>query len=317
MLSPTISDIAVIGAGVIGRSWAQVFIRAGCNTAIFDPDAAQLSHTLDWIREDLELNCREGSLDKPTLQARLHRLVAHKDLPNALAKAGYVQESGPEQMSAKKAIFAELDRHAKPGALLCSSTSGLNMTEIVAGLPGARRCVIAHPVNPPHIIPLVEVVPGKDTDPAVIPVVREFLESVGQMPVTLRALVPGFLLNRLQAAVFREAIHLVETGVADLQDVERVVSEGLGLRWALLGPFGVGDANADGGLGENFQRYRQTFLSLMNDLGPASKLPADLVEKLTNEMSQLNGATDRADIRRWRDRMVRKIRALKEADPHP
>lgn len=314
---PNISEIAVIGAGVIGRSWAQVFIRAGCHTALYDSDPTRTKETLEWIRNDLEMDCLDGAIDRRESESRLGRLTRHSDLSEALARAQYVQECGPEQLEKKKAIFTDLDRFANPEAILCSSTSGLSMTEIAAGLRGARRCLVAHPVNPPHIIALVELVPGKQTDPAVVSAVRHFLSSLGQVPVTLRFHVPGFLLNRLQAAMLREAIHLVETGVADLEDIEAVVSEGVGLRWALLGPFGVADSNADGGLRENFGRYRQTFLDLMNDLGPASTLPPGLVEKLSDAMNDMIGGTERARIRRWRDRMVRKIRALKAADPHP
>jgi 3-hydroxyacyl-CoA dehydrogenase len=164
---------------------------------------------------------------------------------------------------------------------------------------------------------VVELVPGKETDPAIISAVGNFLSSIGQIPVTLRFHVPGFLLNRLQAAILREAIYLVESGVADLEDIESVVSEGIGLRWALLGPFGVSNSNADAGLRENFGRFRQMILELMNDLGPASTLSPSLVEKLSDAMDKKIGGTERAKIRRWRDRMVRKVRALKAADPHP
>jgi|SRR5215472_324419 len=316
-VSPTISDVAIVGAGVIGRSWAQVFVRAGCHTALFDTDPGQLKRAVLWIEKDLETDCVEGVIDQHESEARLARLTPCTDLREALGEALYVQESGPEETGAKKQIFSDLDHYAKPEAILCSSTSGLRMTELAAGLACAGRSMVAHPVNPPHIIPVVELVPGLDTDAAIVLKCREFLSSVGQMPVLLHSEVAGFLLNRLQAALFCEAIHLISTGRADLKDVETVVSEGLGLRWALLGPFGVASTNVEGGLPESLTRFRQTYLDLMNDLGPASTLPPDLVDSLSREMSQLEGATDRALIRTWRDRMVRKIQALKVADPHP
>ncbi|MGH9697903.1 MAG: 3-hydroxyacyl-CoA dehydrogenase NAD-binding domain-containing protein [Candidatus Acidiferrales bacterium] len=317
MPQPTISEVAIVGAGVIGRSWAQLFIRSGCHTALHDSDVARTKAALDWIRTDLEADCSDGLIDCRELESRLKRLSIHSELSEALRRAQYVQECGPERLELKKAIFADLDRHAGSQAILCSSTSGLSMTEIAAGLRGARRCLVAHPVNPPHIIPVVELVPGKETDPAILSTVRDFLSCLGQVPVTLRSHVPGFLLNRLQAAMFREAIHLVESGVAELKDVEAVVSEGVGLRWALLGPFGVADSNADGGLRGNFSNFRQTFLDLMNDLGPASKLPPAVVDEMSNAMTAMNGGVSPAEIRRWRDRLVRKIQALKAADPHP
>lgn len=317
MPQATISEIAVIGAGVIGRSWTQVFIRSGCHTALYDSDVARTQSALEWIRKDLEMDCSEGLIDRRESESRLKRLSLHTELSQALRQAHYVQECGPERLETKQAIFADLDRHARPEAILCSSTSGLSATDIAAGLCGARRCLIAHPVNPPHIIPVVELVPGKETDPAILSAVRDFLASLGQVPVTLRSHVPGFLLNRLQAAMFREAIHLVESGVTELRDIETVVSEGVGLRWALLGPFGVADSNADGGLRENFSRFRETFLDLINDLGPASKLLPAIVDETSNAMAAMNGGASSSEIRRWRDRMVRKIQALKAADPHP
>lgn len=317
MPQPTISEIAVIGAGVIGRSWTQVFIRSGCHAALYDTDVARTKAALEWIRKDLEMDCSDGLIACQESESRLKRLSIHTELSEVLRRAQYVQECGPERLEVKKAIFADLDRHARPEAILCSSTSGLSMTEIAAGLRGARRCLVAHPVNPPHIIPVVELVPGKETDRAILSTVRDFQKSLGQVPVTLHSHVPGFLLNRLQAAMFREAIHLVESGVADLKDIEAVVSEGVGLRWALLGPFGVADSNADGGLRENFSRFRQTFLDLMNDLGSVSKLPPAIVDEMSSAMTAMNAGASPAEIRRWRDRMVRKIKALKAADPHP
>lgn len=312
-----ISTVAIVGTGVIGRSWAQVFTGAGCRTHLYDSDPTQLRRAIEWINNDLEMDHEDGLITAKDLKTRLSLLVEHCSLATAVHDVGYVQECGPERMQEKKAIFAALDRLARPAVPFCSSTSGLSITEIASGLEGAARCIVAHPVNPPHVVPVVEIVPGKETDPSVISLVRDFLSSVGLMPVILRSEVRGFLLNRLQSAIFREAIHLVESGVAELKDIETVVSEGLGLRWALLGPFGVGDANTDGGLRENFARYRQTFLDLMNDLGPASSLPTVVVDQLSSAMEKLNGGVDRAKIRRWRDRMVRKIRALKAADPHP
>lgn len=312
-----ISKIAVIGTGVIGRSWAQVFIRSGCSVALYDNDSSQILKATDWIREDLETNIREGVLDRKEMQSRLERLSECSSLSEALAQAQYVQECGPEKMEMKKTLFSELDKIIGPETIVGSSTSGLSMTEIAAGLRSAARYLVVHPVNPPHIIPVVELVPGKETNPAIIALVRHFLSDLGQMPITLRFHVPGFLLNRLQAAILREAIYLVESGVAELEDIDSVVSEGIGLRWALMGPFGVANSNADGGLRENLSRFRETILELMSDLGPSSTLSPAVIDKLSDAMDRKVGTDKRPQVRRWRDRMVRKFQKLKTADPLP
>lgn len=300
---PAITTVAIVGTGVIGRSWIQVFARAGCRTRIYDPERAQVEKALKWLEEEAEPG--------------RDLVTAHRDLREALAGAGYVQESGPERIDVKKAIFAELDRVADPVAILASSSSALDMTEIAAGLPGARRAIVAHPVNPPHVIPVVEIVPGKETDPEVVKRTCAFLAGLGQKPVLLNFYIPGFLLNRMQVALVREALHLVQSGVAGVDAVDTVIREGLGLRWALLGPFGVADTGADGGIREYFMRFGDSFTDLVNRLGPTPFINEDLVQKLGQGTDAMMGTAPRAEIRRWRDRLIRRICRLKEEDPKP
>src|SRR5262249_49317709 len=151
------------------------------------------------------------------------RVSAHADLRETLAGAGYVQESGPEDLALKQSIYAQLDRLAEPDAILASSTSAMDITEIAAGLRGAAPCIVAQPANPPHVVPVVEVVPGKRTDAGVVQRTLQHLEALGQSPVLLHYYVPGFLLNRMQAALVREALSLVERGVADVAAVDAVI----------------------------------------------------------------------------------------------
>lgn len=315
MTALKISTIAVVGTGVIGRSWIQVFARAGCQTRIHDRDAAQVEKALAWVEQDLEEDRKAGLLSSEEAAARRSRVTAHRDLKEVVADAGYVQESGPERIELKKALYAELDRVSDPAAILGSSTSTLDMTEIASGLPGARRCIVVHPVNPPHVVPVVEVLPGKATEPEVVQQTCAFLKGVGQTPVRMNFYVPGFLLNRMQAALIKEAMNLVTSGVADVDGVDAVIRDGLGLRWALMGPFGVANTNADGGVRQYFTRYRDDYIELMNDLGPTPEFDAGSVEQMGKATDEMVGGLDRAEIRRWRDRMVRKIRALKKEDP--
>jgi len=315
--NPTIVEIAVVGTGVIGRSWIRVFARAGCRTHVYDPSPRQLENALTWLEEDLNLDVADGFINAKDAAEQRAKVTAHQDLSEALDGVGYVQESGPEQLDLKKDIFLHLDRTASIQAILGSSTSGLDMTEIAWGLPGAQRCIVTHPVNPPHVIPVVEVLGGKHTDPGVITRTREFLTSIGQKPVSLNSYVSGFLLNRMQAALVREAIQLVERGVADVAAVDTVICEGLGLRWALMGPFGVANTNADGGLREYFTRYREGYIEDMNDLAPTPCLDQEMIERLGRRTDAMFNSASRREIRRWRDRAVRKICSVKQSDPAP
>jgi 3-hydroxyacyl-CoA dehydrogenase len=292
-----------------------VFARAGYQTHLYDRDPAQVEKAVQWLAEDLELDRQAGLLSADQTTALRSRVTVHDELGEALAGAGYVQESGPEQLDLKQSLYAELDRAADPSTILGSSTSALDMTEIAAGLPGARRCIVAHPVNPPHVIPAVEVLPGKQTDPAVVERTCTFLASVGQKPVRMNFYVHGFLLNRMQAALIREAVHLAESGVAEVDAIDAVIRDGIGLRWALMGPFGCANTNADGGVREYFTRYRQAYLNLMNGLGPTPSFDPALIEQLGEATDAMVNNAPRAEIRRWRDKMVTKIRALKKENP--
>ena len=299
-------SVAVVGVGVIGRSWLRVFTRAGCETRAWDPNADALTRALSWHDE----------AEQPD-NSSAGRLLRCDALEEALDGVEYVQESGPESLEQKQRIYAELDRLASPDAILASSTSAMDMTDIARGLTGAWRCVVAHPVNPPHVVPVVEVLGGQQTRSVVVQQTAAFMRAVGQKPVVLNTFVPGFLLNRLQVALLREAISLVERGVADTAAIDAVVQHGLGLRWALLGPFGVANTNADGGIREYLERFAGSLDTLMRDLGDTPRLDRALVERIGEQTDADAAATPLAEIRRWRDRMVSDVVRLKRENPQP
>lgn len=311
---PAIDTVAVIGTGVVGRSWARVFVRAGCRARLYDGDPAQVARAVEWLDETLAAERELGFIGADEVGASRALVSAHGTIEGALAGAGYVQESGPELLAIKQELFAALDRAAAPDAILASSTSALDMTAIAGGLAGAHRCVVAHPVNPPHIIPAVEICPGRATAPETVERAAAFQASVGQTPVVLNFYLNGFLLNRMQAALWQEAIHLVESGAASVEAVDAVIRDGLGLRWALLGPYGVGNTNADGGLREYFRRYGGTLRGIMDELGPIPALDDAQIERLGRATDAMTGDLPREAILRWRDRQVRRINALKASD---
>ena len=316
MPKPSIRTVAVVGAGVIGRSWIQVFARAGVDVRVYDADPAQVKRALAWLRRDLKDLRDRKQIKKKAARARLERVTAAGTLEEALAGVGYVQESGPEQLDLKRSLYAELDRVAPREAILASSTSALDMSEIAKGLAGARRCVVAHPVNPPHVVPVVEVLGGTETDPKVIRRTIRFLRDLGQTPVLMYKYAKGFILNRMQAALVREAVDLVRSGVADVEAVDASIREGLGLRWALMGPFGVANTNADGGVEEYYARYGSAYESMWDDLNTQVKFDPGLIGELHRQTEIMTSASLDAQ-RNWRDRLVLAIRELKAANPLP
>jgi 3-hydroxyacyl-CoA dehydrogenase len=223
-----------------------------------------------------------------------------------------VQESIPEVLDLKQKLFRELDSIAAPNVILASSTSALDINLIAQGLSGVNRCVMAHPFNPPHLLPVVEVLGATQTDPAIVQQACNILAACGQMPVRMNRYVRGFLGNRIQAAVVREALHLVESGVADPIAVDAVIRDALALRWATIGNFGANHTNADSGIAEYFQRYGDAYREMMADLDSAPpRFTKDVLERIGRVVEQREDVPDTKALRRRRDVMLKKMAGLK------
>ncbi|MEV5595262.1 3-hydroxyacyl-CoA dehydrogenase NAD-binding domain-containing protein [Streptomyces sp. NPDC052496] len=228
-----VSTVAIVGAGTIGLSWAALFAAHGLRVTVTDPrpdlDEA-VAEALPMLAEGLP-----GS-DAEELRGRIR--TTH-DLAEAVADADLVQENGPENLEFKQRLFADIARHAPAGALLATSSSGIVATAIAAPLPDgtAARLLVAHPFNPPHLVPLVEIVPGERTSEEAVDAVTAFYRALGKTPVRLHKELPGFAANRLQGAILQEAMHLVLTGVLDAGEVDTVMKASLGGRYATVGPF--------------------------------------------------------------------------------
>ncbi|MGW4486882.1 3-hydroxyacyl-CoA dehydrogenase NAD-binding domain-containing protein [Amycolatopsis sp. NPDC004368] len=220
----------IVGGGVIGVSWAGPMAAHGLDVTVSDP-APGIEDTVQAGLEELKPALRELGL--PTDFA----VSFEPDLALAVVQADVVQENGPERLDLKHRIFSTIEDHAPAHALLLTSTSGLPATDIATALRQPERLVVGHPFNPPHLIPLVEVVPGERTSPENVARAVEFYESLGKKPIVLAKEVPGFVANRLQAAIFRECVHLVAEGVVTEQQLDEVVTSSLGQRWAVSGPF--------------------------------------------------------------------------------
>jgi len=245
--------VAIVGVGLIGRAWAAIFARAGWTVRLTDPHQQTLRAAIGLIRDELHALARHGLADD--LDGAAARLSIAANLEDAVAGVEFVQENGPENVEQKKIIFAELDRLAPPDALLVSSTSAITASRFTEMLPGRARCLVGHPVNPPHLIPLVELCGAPWTSPDAIDRARKTYREIGQVPVTINREINGFVLNRLQGALLAEAFRLVGEGYISAEDLDHTVKDGLGLRWSFLGPFETIELNAPGGIPDYCARY--------------------------------------------------------------
>lgn len=247
------NTVAIVGVGLIGRAWAAIFARAGWRVRVTDPHGPTLDNAPRLIRDELHALARHGLAADPDGAAA--RVAVAANLADAVQGASFVQENGPEKVEDKIALFAELDRLAASDAILASSTSAIVASRFTENLKGRARCLVGHPVNPPHLVPLVELCGAPWTAPQTIARAREVYRGIGQVPVTVNREINGFVLNRLQGALLAEAFRLVGEGYVSAEDLDHTVKDGLGLRWSFLGPFETIELNAPGGIPDYCARY--------------------------------------------------------------
>ncbi|HLX13576.1 MAG TPA: 3-hydroxyacyl-CoA dehydrogenase [Bradyrhizobium sp.] len=252
-MAGTERNVAIVGAGLIGRAWAAIFARAGWNVRLTDPHIPTLKAAPRLIRDELYALARHGLAGDP--DGAVARVSAAGNLEEAVRDAEFVQENGPEKVEDKSVIFAQLDKLAPRGALLVSSTSAISASRFTEALPGRERCLVGHPVNPPHLVPLVELCGAPWTSPEAIDRARTIFREIGQVPVTINREINGFVLNRLQGALLAETFRLVGEGYISTEDLDHTVKDGLGLRWSFLGPFETIELNAPGGIPDYCARY--------------------------------------------------------------
>jgi 3-hydroxyacyl-CoA dehydrogenase len=305
--------IACIGAGLIGRAWATVFASAGYAVRLYDVDAKAAKGACSLIKSELASLARHKLLRDPA--RALARITVEGDLAKAVSGAELVQESGPEDVAAKRALFAELDALAPPGAVLASSTSFIVASRYTEHLKGRRRCVVAHPVNPPHLVPIVELCPAPWTSKATVDRAEEIYARAGQVPIRIRKEKYGFVLNRLQAVLMAEAFRLVGEGVVSPQDLDKTIRDGLGLRWAFMGPFETIELNAPGGIPDYCARYAPSLSQLTGASDGPDPFGADNVDAVVKAWRGAQTSERIAALTRWRDRRLAALQAHKRAQP--
>lgn len=306
--------VAVVGTGVIGASWAAHFLGRGLDVIATDPAPGAEERLRADIAAHWPTITRLGLVDG----ASADRLRFTTDVAGAAAAADFVQENGPERPEVKEALFAILDAAARPDVVLASSSSGLLPSAIARGaVAHPERVLVGHPFHPPHLIPLVEVVPGERTGDAAVDRAMAFYTDVGKRPIRLRHELPGHVANRLQAALWREAYSLVDRGIATVADIDTAISQGPGLRWAVLGPFANQHLSGGaGGIAHVLEHLGPPTEAWWRDLGDP-KLTPELVAKLVDGVAAELGGIATEDLAARRDAVLHALLQAKSATDLP
>lgn len=312
-------SVAVVGTGEVGRGWAALCAAAGWPVSLFDIDARALREAPAAVARRVEVLVNLGRADRSVADAGIHELAARGSILQACADAEWVIEAGPEDLLTKQKILETIESVAKKVRVITSSARSLEPKDVAARCVGQHRCFIAHPQNPPELVPLVEIVAGPDADRSLVELLKGWLRALGRIPVEIKRSVPGNVADRIAAAVWREAIDLVLKGIVDVDDLDRAVSVGPALGWAAAGPhLTYALAAAEGGAHGFLQRLMQIFEPIWRELPTWSRLEPE-------DQRRLIAAIERAyekelgTIRPARDRRLAAIlRALEEArSPEP
>jgi L-gulonate 3-dehydrogenase len=301
--------IAVIGSGLIGRAWAMVFARAGHPVKLYDAAPGAADKALMLIREGLQ-ELKEFSLIAESPDQVAGRVSTATTLAEAVRDADYVQENTSENLEVKLEVYRQLDAAAPAHCILASSTSTIQTSRFSKDLEGRHRCIVAHPVNPPHIVPIVEISPAPWTSPDVVARTRALHEKVGQVAITVKKEVEGFILNRLQAALLLESWRLVKEDYVSVDDLDKCIKDGLGLRWSFMGPFETIDLNAPGGVPDYAKRYGAVLRGMMDNV-KADAWDDALVAKVDAERRRAMPQERHAEREAWRDRRLMALIAHK------
>ena len=280
------TQTAVIGAGVIGASWTALFLAAGKDVRAFDPSETARADVEDYVTRAWPTLKEIGLAE----DGRRGSLTFAETPEEAAAGADFVQENVPERIDIKLDLYRRIEPHLKPGCIVASSASGLMVKEMQAGWKDPSNFVLGHPFNPPHLIPLVEIIGNDRTSPGAVTAAERFYAEVGKTTIRVNKEVPGHVANRLQAALWREALYLVREGVASVEDVDRAVWAGPGLRWGAMGPHMLFNLGAgEGGMKSFCERYADSFHRWWDDLG-TMQLDAGIGEILeTGLADEANG----------------------------
>jgi L-gulonate 3-dehydrogenase len=302
---------AIVGAGFIGRAWAIAFSRAGWSVALWDPQPGAVESCLATVGDLLGDLAEHDLLQGQAASAVAARLRASESLEAALDGVAWVQENAPERVEVKRELWAELDRFAGDSAILASSSSAIVPSRFTEALAGRHRCIVAHPLNPPYLIPAVELVPAPWTSPEAMGRAEAVLRGIGQAPLVMKRELDGFIMNRMQGALLEEAFRLVADGYCTVEDVDVGLRDGLALRWSFMGPFETIDLNAPSGVADYVRRYQGIYEGMFPSMQRRVDWAGPVLEAVEQQRRDRLPATGLAERLRWRDRRLMALAAHK------
>jgi L-gulonate 3-dehydrogenase len=300
---------AIVGTGFVGRAWAIAFARAGWRARMWDADPSVPEAARGLIGELLPELAKNGLLGDASPADVAARLEPCRELETALDGVDWVQESAPERVEVKQALFRDLDRLAPDSAVIGSSTSSIRPSLFTGDLPGRRRCLVVHPINPPYLIPATELVPAPWTAPETVERAREVMLAIGQSPIAMARELDCFVVNRLQGALLEEAFRLVDDGFCGAEDVDRALRDGLALRWSLIGPFETIDLNAPRGIRDYVARYEGMYAGIHEDQKRRVDWSGPVMDRIETERRARLPESAIPDRIRWRDRRLMALMA--------
>ncbi|MGA2318164.1 MAG: 3-hydroxyacyl-CoA dehydrogenase family protein [Thermodesulfobacteriota bacterium] len=303
-----IHKVSCVGAGLIGQGWAALFSSAGLEVILQDVTETVLEKSMRGVKSNLMFLEASNLLKQGEAEAALKRIKVSTLIGEAVRKADYVQESVPDNYDLKKKVFREMDAAAPDHAILASSASGLLMTEIQKLVTRPDRCVLAHPVLPVYLIPLVEIAGGEQTSRETVSATYDFMKKLGKIPVLLKREVPGYIVNRLQAALLREAIDLVDKDVASAEDVDKAFCMGIGLRDPIIGPF-LRIHLAGDGVERFIDNLSQSYSHRWKTMETWTSIPPSAEKKIVRAVREMEVIRTKTleEIKSWRDEMLVKL----------
>ena len=302
-------NIGVIGGGLIGASWAAIFSKSGFNVFVYD----SFPTVFDTFNERVKLFLEELKSINPeiNIEESLSRISINVSIEDLCKSVDYIQESAPEILSVKQELFAKLDMLAPNHVVIGSSSSAMPISTITQNLKGQHRCLIAHPANPPHLIPCVEICPGPNTSSLTIEKAKDIFDKSGASTVNIKKEIDGFILNRLQGALLNEALRLYSEGYANSDEIDATIRDGLGLRWAFMGPFETIDLNAPGGIRDYMARYGPMYTEMAKTQTSFPDWSDQVGEKLEIERRKLLPEDQLQERAKKRNLLLKSLRKIK------
>ena len=302
-------NVGVIGGGLIGASWAAIFSKSGFNVFVYDPYPDVFDTYESRVTSFLEeLKTIDETIN---VEESLNRINANVTIEDLCSNVEYIQESAPEILSVKQELFAKLDNLAPEEVVIGSSSSAMPISSITQNLKGQHRCIITHPANPPHLIPCVEICPGENTSNRTIEKTKEIFTASGASIVNVKKEIDGFILNRLQGALLNEAMRLYSDGYASSDEIDATIRDGLGLRWAFMGPFETIDLNAPGGIKDYISRYGPIFVEMAKNQTKIPDWSEEAGKKLELERRKILGHEELEDRAKKRNQLLKTLRKVK------